>query len=193
MKTGQGRAGLFFGIGFMAGMLPVLICRRYFLEELRLLGEDALFQLKYMSIDEREYFVCILVQRLLFLILMALLLASDLAPVFMAGITLWAGATLGIFLTTLTLQYGLKGQVLALVWLFPQFLLYAPAFYLLIRWGMRVHEEGYRSGEMSKIPRKYILRAGIGRLLAVLLLTVGGCILEGYLSPGILQAYLKIF
>lgn len=181
-----------FCFGFVFGMLLVNLMKNVLLDEMGLLDEQALFRLKYMSLNSSTFFFYVFRKRILLVLGLIILTTTYLGKIACTAATAWSGITLGVFLTTLTLRYGLKGQVLAVVWLFPQFLLYVPAFLLLLGWG----EQFYRSiyyGVGEETGGKRFSAAPPGVLVLIIALVVGGCLMEAYLNPGILTGYLRNF
>ncbi len=187
----QNTAGVFC-FGFVFGMLLVNLMKNVLLDEMGLLDEQALFRLKYMSLNNSTFFFYVFRKRILLVLGLIILTTTYLGKAACTAATAWGGITLGVFLTTLTLRYGLKGQVLAVVWLFPQFLLYAPAFLLLVGWGEQLYRTIYRGvGEEAGSNRLASVNHGV--LVLVVALVVGGCLMEAYLNPGILTGYLRNF
>lgn len=163
------------------------------LEHTGIFDEDTLYRLKYMSVDGNALFCYILRKRMTVLLVMAVLATTYLGYVVCVGAAGWCGMSAGVFLSALLLRYGLKGLVLALISVFPQYLFYIPAVMMLLGWSEELYRAIYsrsRTGEVWE--RSYLLKKA-GWLGAIGLTVLLGCMVEGYINPGLLIGYLKIF
>lgn len=183
---------------FMGGMLTGIIflnmAKGSLLQHSGMLDENTLYQMKYMTVDGMTLFCYVLRKRIGAMILFALSSSTYLGLVACGGVLFWYGMSAGSYLALLVLRYGLKGILFAVVSTFPQLLFYAPACVALLIWGEElyrgIYEKRNRSGEPVinlGLPKRLLLFAGI---LAV---TVLGCLIEGFINPGIMQSFLKIF
>ena len=73
-----------------------------------------------------------------------------LAPAVCMLSAIWIGMSLGCFQTMAIAQYGLKGILLLPAAAMPQFLLYLPAFYCLLRWSTRLYHAIYKKQNWKK-------------------------------------------
>lgn len=186
--SGQGKYLIFFAVGAAAGIFALNIGKSILLEGTGLFDEYTLYQMKYMTVDSSALFCYVFRRRILWVLGVALAATTYLGPAACVGSTLWYGMSAGVFLASLALQYGVKGIILALLCVFPQYLLYVPAALALFAWceglfrGIRIQE-----GDRNTVLRK------AGQLAGVCLVVTAGCLLEGYLNPYLLLGYLKIF
>ena len=107
--------------------------------------------------------------------------------IFLAGITLLLRRSLllylstayfsfcfGVVISSMTVAYGTKGLLQLLEFLLPHYLLYVPAYILLIRWaGIYV---GSRSKGIS-------LKTDVSSLFLMTAMVILGCVLECYVNP----------
>lgn len=181
-----------FGIGFFVGILFLNLGRTILMEETCLFDRETLTNLKYMVLDEELLFFYVLRKRLWFLVLFTLLATTYLGRIACKLVITWFGFALGMMLAALSLRFGLKGQVLAVVWMFPHFLVYVPVTWLFLLWCENLNNVIYRKRTIAVGELRFVLFRGIQFLLFAAAMTFG-CMLEGYVGSRVLIGYLKIF
>lgn len=181
-----------FGVGLLIGIVVVNIGKGILLGETGLFDEATLYHMKYMTVDSNALFSYIFRKRMGRVLILAVLSTTYLGLVACMGASFWYGMSAGAFLTSLALRYGLKGILLAVVGLFPHFLLYVPAVLLLLAWCEELFRGIYVRGEFSGGDKGVLLKKA-GRFLAILLVMTVGCLLEGYVNPFLLLGFLRIF
>ena len=73
-----------------------------------------------------------------------------LAPAVCGAAAVWIGYCFGRLLLTAVVQAGMQGLLTGIAILFPQWLFYAPAFTLLLRWCERLYEGIYLRKKLSR-------------------------------------------
>ena len=170
-----------FGAGLLFGIILINIGKSFLLGETGLFDEYTLSHMNY-----------ILRKRMSRMLILAVLSSTYLGLIICMGAAFWYGMSAGTFLAALSLRYGLKGILLAVISLFPHYLLYVPAILLLLIWCEELFRGIYVRGEMNAQDRGFLLKKA-GRLLVILAVAGAGCLLEGYLNPYLLLGFLKIF
>lgn len=185
---------IMFIIGICGGILLASLIKSELLLGTELLGENALLQTRYAVIDSNSLFLHLLGRRLGEAALFVLLSTTFLG---LAAVWFYAfryGLSLGLLLTALFSEYGLKGIVLLVAGLLPQALVYVPAWLFLLALGERTCRRlYYMNGNEGLVGLKRIgirLSAQAGLLLFVLAV---GCLLEAYINPWLLRLVLKLF
>lgn len=191
LRIGGRRLLPLFFVGFVVGVLLMNIGKSILLEETGLFDEEVLSRMRYVAVDSNALFCYVLRKRMLFLIGMAVLATTYLGLAACMAAVFWCGTSAGTFLTALMLRYGLKGLILAMVSVFPQFLFLIPAFLLLLEWSGSLYQTIYFRNRDTEAG--FPLAAKLGRLAGIILLLTLGCLLESYLNPALLTGYLKIF
>ncbi len=181
-----------FGAGLLFGIILINIGKSFLLGETGLFDEYTLSHMKYMTVDSNALFCYILRKRMSRMLILAVLSSTYLGLIICMGAAFWYGMSAGTFLAALSLRYGLKGILLAVISLFPHYLLYVPAILLLLIWCEELFRGIYVRGEMNAQDRGFLLKKA-GRLLVILAVAGAGCLLEGYLNPYLLLGFLKIF
>ena len=182
----------FFIAGFVAGIFIVNIGKSILLGDTGLFDENTLYRMKGMSLDGNALFCFVLRKRIGRMLMLAILSTTYLGMAACMGMTLWYGASAGAFLAALTLRYGLKGILLALVSVFPQYLFYIPAALTMLVWCKELFQGIYIRGEFSAGDKGLLVKKA-GRLAAILGVIIIGCLLEGYVNPWLVLGFLKIF
>lgn len=182
-----------FCAGILAGFFIMNLGKSILLENTGLFDEDTLYRMKYMTVDSNALFCYVFRKRMEVLILLAVLSTTYLGYVACMGAAVWCGMSSGIFLATLTVRYGIKGIVLAIISMFPQYLFYIPAIIMMLGWGEDLYRAIYSRGLNIHVADKTFVVKKLGWLGVIAFLTFLGCVMEGYVNPGILIGYLKVF
>lgn len=182
-----------FCAGVLAGILTINIGKSTFVENTGLFDEYILSGMKYMTVDGSALFYYVLRKRMLLLLTMAVLSTTYLGYVVCIGAVAWCGMASGTFVSALVLRYGIKGLVLAMVGLFPQYLFYVPAIVLMLGWCESLYRAIYSRGACADPADKVFWMKKLGRLGMIGAIVALGCLMEGYVNPRLLIGYLKIF
>lgn len=185
---------ILFIIGICGGILLANLVKSELLSGTELLGENALLQVRYAVIDSKSLFLRLLGQRLGEAILLMLLSTTFLG---LAAVWFYAfryGLSLGLLLTVLLAEHGIRGLLLLVAGLLPQMLVYVPVWALLLALAERTCRRlYYLNGNegLAGLKRMGIhLSAQTGLLLFMLAV---GCLLEAYVNPYLLRLVVKIF
>lgn len=183
-----------FLAGLAVGILGMNFGRSVLLENTGLLDEYTLYNLKVMSVDESSFFYYVLRERLGSVVILAVLATTYLGLFLCVGAALWYGMSAGAFLAAAVLRYGLKGILLAVVSVFPQYLIYIPVLLHLLVWcetlcrGIYFQKSIHNEKGNRLLKPKYLMH-----LAVIILLMIVGCIFESFVNPQLLSGLLKIF
>lgn len=175
---GRNHLILVFLIGFLLGNVLMKTKGADLVKEFPFLNEESLLFLKDADIEKGDYLKYLLRNRLWFVVGMVVLATTYLGIMMAYLMTFGFGSMFAVFFKTLIEEYGLKGLLLGIVSIFPQYLFYFPAFFLLMGWCIRF-------GKKSKLDK--------GRLAVITVLVCLGCLVEAYINLGFLQEFLTIF
>ena len=185
---------ILFIIGIGGGIVLASIFKSELLSGIELLGENALLQARYAVIDNSSLFLRLLWQRLGAAILFILLSTTFLGLAAVWFYTCRCGFSLGLLLVMLFSEHGIRGICLLVAGLFPQALVYVPAWIYLFALGERTcrrlfYMNGIEGlGGLKRMGMRLSAQAGL--LLFVLAV---GCWLEAYVNPLLLRLVLKLF
>ncbi len=182
----------FFCAGLVVGILAVNIGKSILLGEGGLFDESTLYHMKYMTVDGNALFCYILRKRMCRVLVIAVLSTTYLGMAACMGVSFWYGLSAGAFVISLMMRYGIKGILLALISMFPQYLVYVPAVLVLLAWCSEIFRGIYIRGEYSAADKGFLVKMA-GRFAGILAAFAGGCFLEGYINPYLLLGFLKIF
>lgn len=177
MKILQTRKRLlvFYMPAFLAGILYVNLTVGRMSADAGIFSSYFLEQYQATEIVTGEYLLYLLPVRILpFLVLLGLAftkMRKAAAVLFLV----WTGFSSGFLLSMAVLSLGIKGIILCLAGVFPQFLFYVPA-YLLVLW----YSYSYPRGEWN-------LQKSIGSGVMILM----GLIMELYVSPSLIRVFLR--
>lgn len=195
-RTREGRLPLvtIFAAGLFAGMLLMNLGKSILLENTGLLDENTLYHMKYMTVDSSALFYYVLRNRLVRLLVIAVLSTTYLGLVICIGAAFWYGMCAGAFLAASVIRYGLRGILLVLAGIFPQYLIYVPAMILLLLWCQKIYRAVYLDRTLTQDPgNRLFLPKCLLQLIGILLLFVLGCVTESFLNPHLMLGLLKIF
>lgn len=134
MKTVHTRKQLlaFFMPGFLAGIIYVNLIAKKYMAEPGIFSGYFLEEFKNTKIVAEEYLWYLLRFRALpLLVLAGLSFTKARKPAAMLFL-LWTGFSGGLLISAAVLSMGIKGSIFCLAGLFPQFILYIPAFLILL-------------------------------------------------------------
>ena len=186
---------LFLG-GFFAGTLLINIFKSFFLEKMNLLNEASISRLKYLDINNNALLGYVIRERLGIVIILGLLATTYVGLLAMNIFAAWMGLMAGVFLSVSAIRYGLKGIMLILAGILPQYFLLVPACIMLMNWCYLLCAGLYfphKSMETSYGNKKQFLIRKTGQLTIIIGVVIIASILESYVNPTLLKIFLKLF
>jgi len=188
-----------FLFGFFVGAFIMNLWKSDFLTGAGFLDEEMLYQMKYTKIDSELFFFYVLKKRLFLFFIIALLATTYLGIVVTYGAILWFGFAGGMIMAAIAIRYGLKGIFLILASFLPHYILYIPAFFIMLNWCYRICCIMYfparvyeQQSQIHRNKKMFWLRKGVQFLLLVMVVIIG-ILLESYVNPVFLTNLLKIF
>ncbi len=186
---------LFLG-GFLAGVFVINIWRNLFLQDMELLNAASLNRLRYLEVDEGSFFLYVLKERMGTVLALCLLATTYVGTYAVSVFALWLGAMAGVFLSVASIRYGIKGILLVLAGILPQYLLLVPACIMLMNWCYKVSNALYHPEKAADIRygtrKQYLMRKAV-QLLMIIGVVLAGSVMESYINPILLSGFLKIF
>ncbi|MEE0201020.1 stage II sporulation protein M [Faecalicatena contorta] len=165
----------FFMPGFLLGILYVNLIMKQYTAEPGIFSDYFLKQYQSVSIVAEEYiWYLIKIRAVPFLILLGLAFTKMRKAASIAFLV-WTGFSSGMLLSMAVLSMGIKGSILCIVGILPQFLLYVPA-YMVIIWYSYTYPQNKWNTQKS-------IFLGLTMLV--------GIILEAYVNPILMQGYLR--
>ena len=118
--------------GFLLGIVYVNFVARKYMAEPGIFSDFFLNQFQSVSIDVKEYVWYLLRLRAAPFLALAGLSFTKAGKISAVLFLVWTGISAGILVSAAVLKMGIKGNILCLSGLFPQFLFYIPAFAILL-------------------------------------------------------------
>ena len=154
---------------FIAGIFMANFMGREAVSNAGILNDYFVEKFQYTEVNGQNLFFYIMGERVPLLLLLLLLTLTSLGLVgglFMLG---WQGFSVGFMLSTAIAKYGLKGILLVLGGLFPQYLFYFPVYilycyladYLRRRIGIPVPTKSHKSWLTKKLFTISVLLTGV--------------------------------
>lgn len=178
---------------FVAGIFLANLMGREAVSNAGILNDYFVEKFQYTQISGENLFFYILGERLPLLLLLLLLAVSMLGILGGVSVLGWQGFSVGFMLSTAIAKYGIKGIILVLGALFPQYLFYLPVYILYCYFANYLRLRLNRDKLGNGTDRGYILGAWLVAAAGLLLLFAAGIFMESYVNPIILKKILKIF
>ena len=167
---------IFFMPGFLLGIVYVNFVARKYMAEPGIFSDFFLNQFQSVSIDVKEYVWYLLRLRAAPFLALAGLSFTKAGKISAVLFLVWTGISAGILVSAAVLNMGIKGSILCLAGLFPQFLFYIPAYAILLWY-------------CYTVPQTHWNRQ---KTIFVSLAMSVGIILELYVNPMIIKAFLSV-
>lgn len=177
-----------FLAGFVLGVLYIYMIG---CQETDFLGIQSLMQISFLEIGYRDYFLYLLKRRGLLGIGIALIGMTAAGQLFLAGIVMYFGMSIGGMLSVMILRYGWKGILLSLSFCLPQDLFYVPAVSMGI--SLLAACGGQKSDRLQVYHTGEKKRNRVKKIFFVLGVTIMGILAECYVNPLLVKTVLKIF
>ncbi len=177
-----------FFVLFFIGVLAANILGKESLQQMGIFNTYYLQQLQYAGIDETELLLYLLKERLTILFLLGIFGITEFwYPVHLVYVA-WNGGALGFLFVSAISGLGMKGILLVLLSLFPQYIFYVALYLVLLEVHTLLHN-GMRNGSGGRGKGgRYLLGAGL-----IFVLFVFGILTETYINPHIMKNILRIF
>lgn len=184
--------GIFLG-SFAAGIVMANLMGREAVSNAGILNDYFVEKFQYTDINGENLLLYILGERVPLLLMLCFLAFTSLGVI--AGNLLlgWQGFSVGFMLSAAIAKYGIKGILLVLGGLFPQYLFYAPVYILYCWLTVYLRKRLYRDRQEQGIDKRYIYAAGFVASAGLMIVFVTGIFLESYINPAILKKILNFF
>lgn len=178
---------------FVAGIFLANLMGREAVSNAGILNDYFVEKFQYTEINGQKLFFYILGERMPLLLLLLFLTLTTLGMI--GGILMlgWQGFSVGFMLSAAIAKYGVKGILLVLGGLFPQYLFYFAVYILYCYFAAYLRQRLNRSKMGSNSERGYIFGAWLIAVVGILLIFIMGIFLESYINPIILKNILKFF
>lgn len=185
-----------FMIGLFVGILIVNLGHDSWVRDGSLLGTEMISRLKNSRPEGAGLVGYILKHRLFTVCILSLTATTVVGMPVLCVYICYIGMAAGCLLSVAVIRYGIRGLLLMAAALFPQIFLLAPAYVLLFLWAANVNAilyaprtqlEGY-----ERFSSKFYIKKG-GQIIAIIIVSIMGCLLESYVNPKIVHYVLTIF
>lgn len=185
--------GYLFLVGLVAGIITMNFGKSILLEDTGLLDENTLRQLSTVNLSGSALFAFVLRKRMMVFAALAVTATTYLGMAVCVIAAGWYGFSAGAFLAAGVLRYGLKGVLLALAAILPQYLIYGPAIYGLLVWCEKTCRIIYGRNRYQETDKKTpVLTGRVFSLLILMVMMLAGCVLESFVNPALLRGFLAL-
>lgn len=178
MKINQNRNQIlvFYMLGFLAGILYANLMSGQYLTSSGIFNEYFLKQYAQTDVVTEEYIWYIIGVRGIPFVTFAMIGFTRMRKLASSGLLLWTGFSCGMVAVGAVMKMGLKGLLLCLVGITPQFCFYAPAYIVLI-WYFYTYPQS---------------RWNNSKTIFIVLAFLAGLVMEGYVNPVLMKAFIKV-
>lgn len=182
-------------LAFIVGVLLANFMGREKIAGAGVLNDYFIEKFKYIGISRENLFFYIIGERMPMVILLLILSFSSLGSVVGILNLGWFGLSFGFMLSASIAKYGVRGIVLIIGGMFPQYILYLMVYIGYCALNAFLGRKLHSVIPTGSISRQQMRMYGIGLMLgiALMLVFVTGIFLESYLNPIFLKKILKIF
>ena len=176
-----------FLAGFLTGLFFVILFSGQLVNKQIFWGLDAVSELRYLTVRKESLFFYVLGIRWRTVLLMIFFSVTILGKLFRIACTAWYGFCFGSMMMAASMYFHGKGILLVLAGLFPQILLYLPAYMLLCSMSRELYACACENRTGISV------RTVGSRLLILALFVMGGCLAESYINPAVFAKVIKLF
>ena len=175
--------------GYLLGIFWVCFRQELWIQQWDLFGLELLRKAEYLEIDKRALLFLCIRNRLGAFLLLCILSGSILRWQAVSLFFLLGGVFTGSLMEVLAIRYGVRGLLLYVAMIFPQYLCYLPAFFALGKSMVRMEERFL--GEQGRELKLWQKRRKVRTVAVCFLVVITGTLLESYVNPEILLFVLK--
>lgn len=178
--------GLFL-VGFIIGIVVANVFLTSYQEQMKQLEGGTFQAISENEINFSRLLLYTIGQRLKEFMIFWLLCITILGIPYMIYKMVHAGYLVGFFLSVLAIQYGLKGLLLSMAYIFPHYIIYIPIALICLKKGYLLNTQMNQNyhGNMRETFR--FIRSRAGSVFLLMLLLCIGCILETYIGAPLLK------
>ncbi len=180
-------------LGLFLGVLCANVFRENFAERIRIYEDNVFSVIAANNINYAGLFRYVLGNNFNSFIMFWLLSITILGIPYMAFKICSYGFFAGFFISAVTMQYGLKGMLLVLIYVFPHGLLYLPIALLSLYKGFQMCRDIYQQTNTSILGFLKPLRSNLLLILILAVVLVFASFLEAYPGAFILKKTLGLF
>ena len=186
---------IFFG-GIIFGAILMNLGAAFFLGDDGIFNLSSLNRIRYLKVDSSSFLPYVIGQRIKPFLFLLLISATSFGTAAAYLLVAWQGIATGMLMTAAVIRFGIKGILLILAGIFPQYLLLFPAGIMMLGWCCQKCSVRYNPGK-SLWPvygnRRKQLWHQMTALIWILCVVLIACVLECYVNPILMTDVVKIF
>ena len=185
-----------FLIGMCIGIVVAnLFCETY-KNQVVILSTYLLTKYPTAEVDSARLFQYCIQVRLMPILYIGIFSLTMFGGIYCMGYLLWLGFSFGALLSAATLQFGLRGVLLCVTGMIPQFLLYIPVTAAALYFGNGLYRRLYvdcdLGGHSGLVRRSFFIRYALVFFI-LFIVSIIGVFLESYVNPILFKKVLGLF
>ena len=180
-------------IGLFLGIVCANVFQDHFTKRLQVYEDNVFTEIAGSEIDHAGLFRFVLGNNFSDFIMFWLLCITILGIPYMALKITSFGFFTGFFISAVTMQYGFKGIVLVLVYIFPHGLLYLPIILICLYRGYLLCRDIYQTSHTSLVSILKPLKTHLPVILLLAVALIFASFLEAYPGAYFLKRALRLF
>lgn len=185
-----------FAGGIIFGAILMNLGAAFFLGDDGIFNPSSLNRIRYLKVDGGSFLPYVIGQRIRPFLFLLLISATSFGTAAAYLLVAWQGIATGMLMTAAVIRFGIKGILLILAGIFPQYLLLFPAGIMMLVWCCQNCSVRYSPGK-TLWPvygnRRKQLWHQTAALIWILCVVLIACVLECYVNPILMTDVVKIF
>lgn len=190
LKLKQVIIGILF-LGIFAGVIFANLFRTEFFQQAETIDSAFMVKIKEMNIEYVKLLQFVLIHILKPYALIWIFSITILGIPYIGYFIIKQGFSIGFVISVLTMNYGIKGIILFLSYIFPQYIIYIPVFTLVIYRAYNLNCNMYFTGKDSIKSKKKLVLEKIPLIILLTIFIIIGCLIETYINSFILKNILS--
>ena len=178
---------------FIGGILTANLSGQEQISQIGVLNDYFMERFEYHTVHGENLFFYILGERVPMLVLLFLLAFSSLGVVSGMFFLGWQVFSVGFMMAAAIAKYGVRGILLAVGAIFPQYLVYFPIYIIFCYIAQDLRKSRYKSSRDGMTSREQLRNWGAAVVLfgILFLFYLAGICLESYVNPMILKKIMR--
>lgn len=184
---------IIISIGFIIGILFANFFKDFYFNQMLEYNRNLFNKLSQININRKILFEFIIIDKLKKYFLFWVLVYTFLCLPYMIWKLLSFGFLTGFLISAFSLNYGIKGLLLVLIYNFPQGLIYFPLYVILLIKGYNMNTRLRKESRYSSAGRREVFISSIPMIIISLVLLILGCFLEAFINSYMVKGIVKLF
>ncbi|PXV95997.1 stage II sporulation protein M [Lachnotalea glycerini] len=177
---------ILFMVSFLSGIVFTNVFGRAYILGVGLMGEYFLLNFQHTQINFSRLFIYVFKERIKLFLLIGILGITNIGIPVISLLFMWLGFSSGVLLSVAILKFGLKGILVCMGGIFPQFLIYIP---VILFYSDKIIDKRFL--DKKTLRKQNIIEYILFLVIGIIIISIG-VILESYINPFILKSLINL-